>query len=483
MGVWNQQHDREKKKQQKNDKKGTAVTIPQKTIQQYPGTAALGAGKHQTEYKSHYYGGGSYYGHYQARTLVPTPTDTRDTTKLSVLLLKQSTLNAISAICQPVAGGSEFQVHYRALVTRIKNATNELIISVPTVFYNFKQRVAHASVDYHLDDIDKMAEEVKPISDAVVNRIFSEIPLLGQLRALYGDDAEVTYSEVNSGSIHRHPGRFGFSGTDYTKTPSNPGVIYREAEATDKVHTDSVIYLGARTEIYTTETRILNIAPKDGGVEGTYCQIPTTTFLLNDVTGSSAESTAAANTLAEFLGGLSNEVKDSSGDYYITNAMGAVSGYALVNEIINQFKVANLEQDISNVLASNITSSGGFYGVGKHYINAGVKSTTQGTTGVTYGELFDYDFEDDDYEYDSGWNGYWQGGVFIPGKKKQTPAASAKKLTVVNQASPKTTMNDKPSVNEPITESTSRFPAQATVKKNNPYPVGTAYWEEFNERP
>lgn len=471
MAFWNTKHDREKKSKAKEGRGGTPVTIPQKTIQQSPGVHGQfpAATAKVTEYKSHYYGGGTY-GHYHSRPLVPTPTDTKDTSKLSIVLLKQSTLNAISAICQPVAGASEFQVHYRALVTRIKNETNELIVSIPTVFYNFKQKVAHASVDYHLDDIDKMAEEVKPISDEVIKKIFAEVPLLGQLKALYGDDAEVTYSEVNSGSIHRHPGRFGFSGTDYTKTPSNPGVIYREAEATNKVHTDSVIYLGQRTEIYTTETRILNIAPKDNGVEGTYCQIPTTTFLLNDV--ATAEETPVINPMIEFLGGIiGNEVKDASGDYYITNAMGAVTGYALVTEIINQFKEANIAEDISNVLASNITSSFVTYG-GKYTGNVAKQSQgVYGTAGVVYGELFDYDDDCYDYGYDDTWKGYWQGGVFYPGKKSAQKTAEKQKI-VVTTTSP--SLDDKPSIND--------APAAPAPKRTNPYPVGTKYWEEFNAR-
>lgn len=474
MAFWNNKHDREKKTKEKAGRGGSPVTIPQKTIQQSPGVHGQfpAAASKVSEYKSHYYGvGGVSYGHYQARPLVPTPTDTRDTTKLSVVLLKQSTLNAISAICQPVAGASEFQVHYRALVTRIKNANNELIISIPTVFYNFKQKVAHASVDYHLDDIDKMAEEVKPISDAVINNIFSQVPLLGQLKALYGDEAEVTYSEVNSGSIHRHPGRFGFSGTDYTKTPSNPGVIYREAEATDKVHTDSVIYLGQRTEIYTTETRILNIAPKDGGVEGTYCQIPTTTFLLNDV-AATEETSAVASTLADFLGGISEETKDASGDYYITNAMGAINGYALVNEIINQFKEATISEDISNVLASNITSTSFVTYGGKFTGNVGKKSTTYGVAGVTYGELFDYDYDEDEYGYggyDDTWNGYWKGGQFHPGTKKETKTVASKSVTTTPTVDDKPSINDKPAVT-------------VIPKRSNPYPIGTAYWEDYNAR-
>lgn len=385
------------------------------------------------------------YGHYVARPAVPVPTDTKDVTKLSIVLMRQSVLNAISAVCQPVAGASEFQVHYRALVVRLKDASNELIINIPTVFYNFKQSVATASVDYHLDDIDNEAQAVKGISDLTVNNIFAEMPILGALRDIYSGTAEVTYSEVNSGSIHRHPGRFGFSGTDYTKTPSNPGVIYREAQAVDKVHTDSVIYLGARTEIYTTETRILNIEPKDNGVTGTYCQIPTTTFVLNDLAGT--EDTTQASNLVEFLGGLEDTLKDPSGDYFITNAMGAINGYAVVTEIINSFKETSFEQDISHVLASHITSRG-YY----NYYSQGTYAKKQQPALKSAGEQSraywgdgwgDYDI-DEDYGYTSEKYGNWGGTVAAP----------------LASTTPKVTYS----------------------KLRNPYPVGSEFYADWEAR-
>lgn len=460
MAQWNYKHERTKK-QAKRDRrmKNTDTSVIQQatvppvggtnpdspTPARYQGHQGRPAYDYTTKYNTGY-------------VAVPTPTDTKDTSKLSIVLMRQSVLNAISAICQPVAGASEFQVHYRALVVRVKNETNELIINVPTAFFNFKQTVAHASVDYHLDDIDNAAEVVKPISDRIIQEIFAEMPILVALKELYGDSAEVTFSEVNSGSIHRHPGRFGFSGTDYTKTPSNPGVIYREAEATDKVHTDSVIYLGARTEIYTTESRILNIAPKDRGVEGTYCQIPTTTFLLNDIAG--VDSAEVANTMADFLGGLENELKDSSGDYYITNAMGAITGYALVTEVINSFKDAKFQQDISNVLASHITSRFTTYSyAGGHYPTA--KAGNGGKKQVGGRDLWDdgwnYVYDDDDYEI----GGYWMHGQYVPPVQKAKVAVKS--------------IDDKPSINE----------GTALVSYQhlkNPYPASSPFHKEWEER-
>lgn len=419
------------------------------------GTQAVKQNTPHGQYYGNYYGGGAglygatTYGHYTPRPTVPVPEDTKDVTKLSIVLMRQSVLNAISAICQPVAGASEFQVHYRALVVRVKNDQNEFIINIPTVFYNFKQSVAHSSVDYHLDDIDNEALAVKGISDKVIQDIFKEMPLLGSLGAIYDGAANVTFSEVNSGSIHRHPGRFGFSGTDYTKTPSNPGVIYREADATDKVHTDSVIYLGARTEIYTTETRILNIKPVDNGVEGTYCQIPTTTYVLNDIATGTSDTTDTS--MQEFLGGLESVLKDPSGDYYITNAMGAVNGYAMVTEVINAFKEAKFEQDISHVLASHITSRGftyGYQGATKKYSPVSTRASL--------------DYWDDvwgmgDYEDDAYYN-----------EKYGTSLGTQTK--------------DNKAVNTAVVGTGNKEPLKLPSKIKNPYPVGSVYYLDWETR-
>ena len=451
MAHWNSKPERSKK-QAKRERRMNQ----QETTRPTPPVAHIRHGAVHQALPNTIYGGYQYAnGHYQARPVVPTPVDTKDTSKLSIVLMRQSVLNAISAICQPVAGASEFQVHYRALVVRVKNETNELIINIPTAYYNFKQTVAHSSVDYHLDDIDNAALVIKGTSDKVVQDILREMPILSALPVIFDGVATVTFSESNSGSIHRHPGRFGFSSTDYTKTPSNPGVIYREAEATDKVHTDSVIYLGNRTEIYTTETRILNIMPKDNGVEGTYCQLPTTTFLLNDI--SEEASVASVNTMIEFLGGLESEAKDSTNEYYVTNAMGAVAGYSLVSEIISAFKDAKFEQDISTVLASHIVSRSTTYTYGGAAKKYSTPLESAGDCGARWpGMYYDYDDEDDYYvaKYstysDSGIGGSWENGVFVPSKGSKVSAKNGLKAS--------------------------------NSKLKNPYQVGTPGYLEWNSR-
>lgn len=379
---------------------------------------------------------------YYTRPTVPVPTDTVDRTKLSIFIVKQSTLNAISDICQPAAGSSEFQVHYRAFIARVKTKDTEFIVTIPTAFYNFTQQVTGSAVDYHLDNVDKEADSVKSISDAKVTEIFKQFPMIAALQGLF-PDATVVFEESNSGSMHRHPGRFGFSSTDYSKTPSNPGVIYREAEATDKVHTDSVLFLaGTRTEIFTTETRILNIAPKDNGVEGTYCQIPTITYILKDTDTTNVVANEEKTAIEELLGGFvdgSTASSDNNDSFYVGTTMGAKKGYQLVNEILEDFINADYTPDLSNVVADRITPKYASYA--RATTGGGYTGGYTGAQSLGYYDAWD-DVWDDDYRY--GW-----GNAERNVQKTQTPVTT----TVHKQAS-----------------------------SYNPYPRGSELWKQYENK-
>ena len=206
------------------------------------------------------------------------PTDMLSLSKLSILLMNSSTIKDLFTKCIPNAKGSEFQVHYRAIVYHCHLGRAEVIVTVPTVFYNFPQEVSSGSVDYHLNDMTTAAEQVKPLSLAMVNQLHG---ISSYLDSKF-DRVEVT--EVADNSFHRHPSAFGFSSIDYDKDPTEPGVIYRKAQAVNIPQTDSVIYYGSEGgRIHTTETRIVNVKQaRDNGVEGTYTELPTLTYTFND---------------------------------------------------------------------------------------------------------------------------------------------------------------------------------------------------------
>lgn len=289
------------------------------------------------------------YSRYQA----DTPTDVKDSSVLSLVLFKQSTLETIVNKCLPFAKGSEFQVHYRSIIVRLKNETNELIITVPTAFFNFQQTVSTGSVNFETANEGTAARRALVPSQALMPDLLSEFPALQALKT-YADHNGFDYSiiESNSGSIHRHPGDFTFSSIDRDKSPNEPGVIYRHLNASDAVKTDSVIYIAANklAKIVTTETRIVNVQESTNGITGTYTEVPTITCILQD-----AEVTTAADSLVSLLG--DPEVTEEQPSFKFVRASGATTKeYPLITEILNQFAATTeaSSPDTAFVIGSHI---------------------------------------------------------------------------------------------------------------------------------
>lgn len=267
--------------------------------------------------------------------------DRFDNNKLSLFLVNQSSLDAITAICQPVAQGSEFQIHYRALVVRIKSDTLEFILTIPTLFYNFKQSVSTSSVHYHLSDIDNVAKSLQNISHEKCNELLS-LPIFHAIQSLPFD---IDIYESNCGSIHRHPGRFGFSSIDLNKDPSDPGVVYRNKNATDFIQTDSIIYINtqAQTELFLSESRVVDVATDNDYTSGSYTEIPTLSAIL--------QTESAHNIYSELLGESISTVDNK----YIFKGDISFSKYFLVQEILKAYAQSEFKADISSVIADNIT--------------------------------------------------------------------------------------------------------------------------------
>jgi len=215
------------------------------------------------------------------------PTKTEDNTTLNVVFFKQQFLNKIMEKCLPKAGSSEFQFHYRALQIKVINPETHvrIVFTIPTIFFNFEQEVSGATVDYDLRKVSEISEQLKPISQQMAKVFIKQLSAVIKYFKEKGFDIKFVEEEI--GSIHRHPGRFGFSSTDLDDNPLSPGVIYRNKKAVDLVQTDSVLYCDNDAELYTTETRVFNIKPvdendEDKGVEGTVATAPTLCYILQD---------------------------------------------------------------------------------------------------------------------------------------------------------------------------------------------------------
>lgn len=211
------------------------------------------------------------------------PTVVKSSDTLSVMLYKQSTLNEIAAICKPKALASEFQVHCRGAQILIQKPESDkrVVFTIPTYYFNMPQKVSSGSVDFNLDEVSAISEQIAPLSVKMVEKIGAQFPIK------YFQDLgfEVGIRELEMGSLHRHPGDFGFSGTDLDNQVEKPGVIFRNLKCEDKIQVDSVMYIPQKhVKIVTTETRIVSVQPTEDeeGIEGTYTEAPTLCYIIED---------------------------------------------------------------------------------------------------------------------------------------------------------------------------------------------------------
>lgn len=280
-------------------------------------------------------------------TPTPTATDTSDVNQLSIVFMRQDVLNAMADHCKIAAKESEFQIHYRALIVKMKQGDATVHLSFPTAYYTFKQEVSHSAIDYELTDVDAKAQLVQAGSMNIVQEYLDKMPIISALSNAGFDVIDVY--ESNSGSMHRHPGRFGFSSVDYRKDPKNPGVVYRQGSCKDFLQTDSVMYLATkRTEIYTTESRIINLERDGAGVKGTYCRIPTVTYLY--------DPTKESDDIFTGILGASN-AKTSGFELISCSMLGSKKPqYELLTHIMSEFASSEVMPEVEFVDNTDISS-------------------------------------------------------------------------------------------------------------------------------
>lgn len=167
-------------------------------------------------------------------TLTPIQTQT-SLTNHGILLLNSNTLQDIYIKSGPLANNCEFQVHFWALVARYKFPDNSYLdIGIPTCFYNYKQIVAGATIDFEMDDVSAMSAKTQPIHNMKVNELLNSsfIQYLNQLIP----EITPTYIATELNSIHRHPGGStyqSFSSTDLKTNPKDLGVVFPYDECKD----------------------------------------------------------------------------------------------------------------------------------------------------------------------------------------------------------------------------------------------------------
>ena len=270
------------------------------------------------------------------------PTRTINKTHLSVCLFNQSMLDDFYEECQPFAKAAEFQVHYRGLVIRIKNEDSDFSVVIPTAMYNFKQEVSHAAVSWDGSDATARAELAVEASAVKVAQLLKDMPILNALAQAYGG----TITEADCGTLHRHPGDFSFSGTDYDMDPKEPGVVFRKRNADDFLQNDSVMYFGNHSgnKIVCNETRVVNVKEQGEGVTGTYQEAQTYCFVKKNI----AEKKDAMEVLIGTADG--GKKKDVYDKFDSTVSFGVtINKYQMLTRIIEEYDACNYEPNIDLV--------------------------------------------------------------------------------------------------------------------------------------
>ena len=175
-----------------------------------------------------------------SREIIPVPHDGSRNDVLNIVLFQQEDISKITEKCLPKAGHSEFQFHYRALQAILKKDRATIVFTIPTIAFNFPQRVTGSSVKFILDEVEDESKKVEKISEQLAE-YYAECL---NLSFFENQGFNVEFIEGEIGSIHRHPGAFGFSSIDLDKNPHSRGVIFRNFHA---------------KELYQTAMRILSM--------------------------------------------------------------------------------------------------------------------------------------------------------------------------------------------------------------------------------
>ncbi len=127
-----------------------------------------------------------------------------DLANVGTILLHQQTIQAIRDNSGPLAPSCEYQTHFWALVCRLSLPDkSNFDIAIPTVFFNYKQEVSGARIDFELQDVCDMSDNLEPVHNVMVNKFMSS-DFIKQLPELF-PSYDITYLSAPMNSLHKHP--------------------------------------------------------------------------------------------------------------------------------------------------------------------------------------------------------------------------------------------------------------------------------------
>jgi hypothetical protein len=268
-----------------------------------------------------------------------------------------------------------------------------MVFTIPTVFFNMPQTVTSGSVDFNLDEVAQLSEQVTPISSTLAQRIGDAFP-----SAFFESlGFVVTGREAEVGSMHRHPGNFSFSGIDLDNQVEKPGVIFRRLKCEDFVQVDSVMYIPSKkVNLVTTQTRVITVEPveNDGGIKGQYLEAPTMSYIIQDI--------EEAEDFSDFFGQSSKEKEKVIKFKY--DKEWYHKDHPEIEDILKIF-LENIEYDPVVIVDPNMIKSRTYgnsqYGAGYNrsgtYYGGNSKNKSFNNSAHTWGHSYDDDFYEEDY--------------------------------------------------------------------------------------
>ena len=153
--------------------------------------------------------------------------DVRNTNNYGVVGFPIKALQEIYKKSGKFADEAEFQVDYWALNFRATMPDgSHLDIAVPLIFFNYKQEVSGARIDFEMADVKAISDKLTPVAQKFANDVLAT-QFKAHIEKLFNIKFEPMLVPLNT--IHKHPGSStsqSFSGTDLTKNPSEHGVVY-----------------------------------------------------------------------------------------------------------------------------------------------------------------------------------------------------------------------------------------------------------------
>lgn len=284
-----------------------------------------------------------------------TITDTKSNKHFGLLLSTQQAIEEFqqkSGMLKPFV--TEYQFHYWALVARVEIDNEILDIAIPTVMFNYKQTVDGAAVDFHLRDVEAASTRNQPIAETIAN-ILVESSFGKFLKNTFNDKIE--WMSVPMNTCHVHPGQLStFSGTDYSKTISDPGICFPLSEPQGQPSfssivchqpTDSNIGKVVRTE-YRHATRIENTIKYLHGTCLAYWRGHTVKGYKNKLP-----------LLQSIFSNKEFDIKEDvvKQDYLNIDGNVIIEGNELLNKIISEFNLIEFSPHTEDIVANRIEKS------------------------------------------------------------------------------------------------------------------------------